>query len=228
MNPPDRRIYAVLALCLLLMLGASYVAWRQLPADARIPTHWGVNGLPDQYSSKAFGLLLMPVIAAVLVPTLLFVLRFDPRKTHVAQSRQPIALIVVAVLVFLTGIHLAMVAISLGQAISMNAVVLNGVGGLFMVLGYAMRALHSNFLVGIRTPWTLSSERSWHKTHQLGSVLFIASGALTIVLGWTAPVGAAVLGLLVSTVGSVAVLFAYSYLVWRDDPDRSSAPQKVA
>lgn len=225
MNPLDRRMYATLAVCVLLMLGASGYGWVQLPDDARIPTHWGVNGLPDQYSSKAFGLLLMPVIAGVLVPTLLMVLRFDPRKAHVAQSRRPITLIVMALLVFLTVIHLAMVAISLGQALSMNAVVLNGVGGLFMVLGYAMRSLHSNFLVGIRTPWTLSSERSWHKTHQLGSVLFIASGVLTVVLGWTAPAGAAAIGLLVSILGSVVVLFAYSYIVWRDDPERINGPQ---
>lgn len=228
MNPSDRRMYAALAVSVLLMLGASGYAWLQLPSDARIPTHWGVNGLPDQYSSKAFGFLLMPVIAGLLVPTLLLVLRFDPRKAHVAQSRQPITVIVLALLVFLTVIHLAIVAVSLGAAVPMNTVVLNGVGGLFIVLGYAMRSLHSNFLVGIRTPWTLSSERSWHKTHQLGGLLFMASGALTITLGWTAPAGAAAIGLMVSILGSVVVLFAYSYLVWRDDPDRTNVPGKTA
>lgn len=68
--------------------------------------------------------------------------------------------------------------------------------------------------MGIRTPWT----RSWERTHRLGVWLFAALGALTMLTAavpWAAvfviPGGAAAI---------VVALAAYSYVVWRDDPDK--------
>ena len=38
--------------------------------------------------------------------------------------------------------------------------------------------------MGIRTPWTLSSEENWNKTHRLGGKLWVAAGLLIVVCGF--------------------------------------------
>ena len=44
--------------------------------------------------------------------------------------------------------------------------------------GLMMRVAKRNFFIGIRTPWTLSSDRVWNQTHKVGGVLFIACGVM--------------------------------------------------
>ena len=41
-------------------------------------------------------------------------------------------------------------------------------GVLLILLGALMGRICINWFVGIRTPWTLTSELSWRKTHRLG------------------------------------------------------------
>ena len=48
-------------------LGAMFLvsawAWTQLPPDAQVPIHWGVDGQPDDWADKTVGLFLLPLIA---------------------------------------------------------------------------------------------------------------------------------------------------------------------
>jgi uncharacterized membrane protein len=93
-------------------------------------------------------------------------------------------------------------------------------GAMFVVIGNFLGKTRSNWFFGIRTPWTLSSDRSWTLTHRLGGWLFIGTGLAVIVA--TALLGPDIslwimLGLLLT---GVVGLFAYSYVAWRDDPAR--------
>ena len=60
----------------------------------------------------------------------------------------------------------------------MNRFILPGLGVIFIYAGILLRHAKRNWFIGIRTPWTLSSEYSWNRTHALGSKLFIAAGIL--------------------------------------------------
>ena len=44
-----------------------------------------------------------------------------------------------------------------------------------------LRKAKRNFFIGIRTPWTLSSDKVWDETHRLGAVLFMISGVLAFI-----------------------------------------------
>jgi uncharacterized membrane protein len=77
--------------------------------------------------------------------------------------------------------------------------------------------------MGIRTPWTLSSDRSWARTHRVGGYLFMGFGIAVVASALWLPPGTFFWVLMIGLAGSVAFLFVYSYLAWRDDPDRSSA-----
>lgn len=61
------------------------------------------------------------------------------------------------------------------------------VGAIFLLIARALPRLRPNWWVGVRTPWTLSSEQSWHRTHELGGKLALLVGALIVVLAWVLP-----------------------------------------
>jgi uncharacterized membrane protein len=90
------------------------------------------------------------------------------------------------------------------------------------VAGNYLSKLRSNFFLGIRTPWTLSSEVAWWKTHRVGGRVLSVLGLVlippvffldTVTNFWVA--GGAILGVAV-------ILCVYSYFAWRSDPERAT------
>jgi uncharacterized membrane protein len=91
---------------------------------------------------------------------------------------------------------------------------------MFIATGFFMSKLHSNFIFGIRTPWTLSSNLAWNKTHKLGGRLWIAQGLLFIAFSLFTSGEVWVYLLLASIIATSSILVVYSYLIWKKDPDR--------
>jgi uncharacterized membrane protein len=79
-----------------------------------------------------------------------------------------------------------------------------------------LRQAKRNFFIGIRTPWTLSSDRVWEKTHQIGSVLFMVAGALAVIGSFFG--GATAFWLLMIPIfGSTIFLVIYSYMLYKQE-----------
>src|SRR5690606_37566813 len=75
----------------------------------------------------------------------------------------------------------------------------------------------------VRTPWTLSSERSWAKTHRLAGWIFVAFGVLMVVAGFMPSSGRWVFGGLVVFIPALLlVVFGYSYRIWKNDPEKQA------
>ena len=87
-----------------------------------------------------------------------------------------------------------------------------------MLMGNYMGKIRSNFTFGVRTPWTLTSELSWNKTHRLIGRLFFATGLLTLIAALIGLESWVVGFILAGTFGSLIVAMVYSYIVWRNDP----------
>jgi len=214
-------VYPVLGVVLVAMLALAAYAWQILPADARIPTHWNIRGEVDGYGSKATGLLLSPILLLFVSGIIVLAARFDPRRSHVVQSQKFLRATLVGLAIFMLTLHGALVGVALGYALPMNTVVLCMVGGLFVVTGNYMGKVRSNYFAGVRTPWTLSSELSWNKTHRLAGRLFMASGMLTVCLAWVDD-AIAVYGMLAALLLTSVVSVVYSYVIWKQDPERKS------
>ena len=96
----------------------------------------------------------------------------------------------------------------------MSTVLLPGLGLLFIFVGLMMRQAKRNFFIGIRTPWTLSSDRVWDQTHRVGSVLFIVCGLLAL-FGVFFP-GALVFWLVLAPIFATTIfLIVYSYWLYQ-------------
>jgi uncharacterized membrane protein len=208
------------AVVVLLMLGISAWAWPQIPAGVQVPIHWGIDGQANGWASKPIALFGVPLLTAGIALLLAFAPRLDPRYGNVARSATAYLGVAFAVLVLMLVIHSAAILAATGRAIEIGTVARLAVGSLLIVVGNFLGKTRSSWVFGIRTPWTLSSERSWARTHRLGGYLFMLVGAASIVAGVFAPQGVAAVVLLVGLGVVVVTVAVYSYLVWRTDPDR--------
>ena len=85
------------------------------------------------------------------------------------------------------------------------------------VLGNVMTRVRPNWIFGIRTPWTLSSERSWRETHRVGGYAFALTGLVVMGTALLAPTRVFVV-LMVGALGTAALSVVWSWMVWRRDP----------
>jgi len=213
----DKRVEAVQWLILVATLALTAWAWPRVPE--RMPVHWNLAGQPDRYGGRVEGLLMLPLVAVGLYALFLVLPRFDPGRANYPQFGGAYAAIRTAILGVLAVIHGAVVAVAMGWRGDFGSLIAVVIGAMLAVLGAALPRVQPNWFVGIRTPWTLSSRRSWERTHRVGGRLFVAVGLVTAGLGLVRASWAFVVMMAGLLVGVTAVI-AYSYVVWRDDPDK--------
>ncbi len=195
-------------------------AWPQLPPGAQIPIHWDAAGNPNGYASKEVGLLLVPLLSLGLVGLFAMIPRIEPRRSNLSRSSRAYGVTWLAVIALMLFIQIVTTLVVLGYDLSIRSLALGGTGVLFIVMGNYLGKVRSNFMFGIRTPWTLTSELSWNRTHRLGGKLFVILGSAVVVATLLGQQGLEVAVLIIGLIVVIATLFIYSYRVWRDDPDR--------
>jgi uncharacterized membrane protein len=211
MTTKNTLILALVMIALALLAGA--VLWNQLPNQ--MASHWDINDQVNGTMPKFWGVFLMPLITSGMLVLFLVVPSIDPLKANVAQFRESFNLFIVLIIAFMLYIHGLTLVWSLGHHdFKMSAAMLPFMGVLFIAIGFMLRKAKRNFFIGIRTPWTLSSDNVWDKTHQLGSVLFMASGVFTIIGGVFGGTIAFWL-MFVPLIGSSLFLVVYSYVLYR-------------
>lgn len=221
----NRRPFIVIGIAIVaFMTLVSVWAWLQLPADAQVPIHFGLNGTANRYAGKTVGLFLSPAIAAGILVVLAVIPAVEPRAEHLARSGPAYTAVTVAVLGFLALTHLTAVASALGSDIDVMQPISLGLGVVLLIMGNYLGKVRSNYLFGIRTPWTLTSERAWARTHRSGGRLFALEGLLMIAGTFVLPAGWLIALLVGGIVLVSVVLVIYSYSVWRTDPDRQTGP----
>ncbi len=191
---------------------AGLLLWNRLPDP--MASHWGFNDQVDGRMSKAWGIFLMPLMSLGLFLLFLVIPNIDPLKANIAQFRGMFNLFILFVMLFLVYVYGLTLAWNLGFThFRMSQSLLPAIGLLFILVGFMLRRAKRNFFIGIRTPWTLSSDKVWDETHRLGSILFIASGLLALV---GALLGGSLAFVLIffPLMGSTLLLVVYSYLLY--------------
>jgi uncharacterized membrane protein len=201
------------AIALLVMLVLSALAW-SLPPGSQIAIHWDVSGHPNGYADKNIALAITPLVTLGLGGLFYLIPNIEPRRNNLAQSARAYNSVWLVTIFVMVLVQTTIVLAALGMEVMVNYLVPVGIGAVFLVMGAVLGKVRSNFVFGIRTPWTLSSDRSWEKTHILGGRLMVALGIATIA---GAVVGIAIPVVTVGVVGGVVVTVLYSYLVWRDE-----------
>ncbi len=213
----------------------------RLPAGEQFPIHWNARGEVDGWGTRStviWTALLMPAVGVFTHLLLWGMTKLDGIRQTLEPSARIYSVIWIGTMVFLALMQMGMMWLILSLAqrglaggagatelpddmadlfVSATMVAL---GGLMIVMGNYFGKIRRNPVFGIRTPFTLTSEPAWNRTHRVGGRLFVGLGLAVIVAAFIhAWLSFAVL--MVGLTGVLIFVFAYSYNIWKSDPDRS-------
>lgn len=202
-------IFAILIVIAAFLL--SIYAFPSLPD--RVVSHWNTQGEPNGYMPRFFGAFLVPIILAILVPLLIFLPMLDPLKKNYKKFESYYDWFIIIFTAFMLYIHSLTIFWNLNYRFNFNLMIIPAFGILFIFVGFLTENAKRNWFVGIRTPWTLSNDKVWDKTHKLGGKLFKLSGLISL-LGIIFQKQAFLL-LIIPVILTAIITFIYSYFVYR-------------
>jgi len=177
-----------------------------------IATHWDSRGNVNGYMNKFLGLFLVPII--MLGSFLLFsaLPYIDPLKQNIKKFRKQYDIFIAVIILFLLYVYILTIIWNLGYKINLLQFILPGFALLFYYIGILLKSTKRNYFIGIRTPWTLSNDIVWKKTHEKAGRLFKLS-ALICLIGLIFP-EYSILFILVPVIAGSVYLIIYSYLIY--------------
>jgi uncharacterized membrane protein len=197
---------------LVVLLFALY--FNQILPD-RIITHWDINGSPDGWGSKNFQVVFVPALMLGIYLLFKFLPKTDPRIKDYKEFSKIYSILQLSIISLFAFIFFVSGLANLGWPISIAKTVPFGVGILFVVIGNYIKDFKPNWFLGIRTPWTLSSDKVWQKTHQYGARMFSIGGVLVILIALLPSfIHIYLLGLFILLILSSIV---YSYWLYRQE-----------
>jgi uncharacterized membrane protein len=203
-----------------LAFGASAAMYSRLPAE--MPTHWDAQGGVNGSMSRAWGAWMMPLVLTAMAIILPWLPNIDPRRANYEKFRSSYDLVINAIVTLIAVLHVAMLGAAIGWQVPMERITPLMVGVLFVILGNVLPRARPNWMFGIRTPWTLTNDRVWERTHRLSGIVMVIAGLLIIAMGLVAPM-AGVPVIVAASVLAGVVPITYSYYAWRQETERAKS-----
>jgi uncharacterized membrane protein len=151
--------------------------------------------------------------------------KIDPRRENFERFRGTYWLIFNLLLLFLLVLEVLTLGVALGWRVDVGTAVNLLTGTLFIGLGNVLPRLRPNWWMGIRTPWTLESDRVWRETHRVGGRVFVAAGVV-VALAAFGPAALRVSAVIGAVLAAALGMTIYSYIAWRRE--RQSPPEAAA
>jgi uncharacterized membrane protein len=215
-----RTPFVVSLLVIIAMVAIGLWGWVALPDGARIAVHWDASGHPNNYASKALGLFALPGAALAIAALFAILPYIEPRRANLLASRKLYLTGWYGSLFILANAQLLIVLHATGRVVDIRQWTLGAVGLLYVFLGNFMGKSRSNFFVGVRLPWTLSSELAWSKSNRLAGFGLMATGLATLAAVFAAKPTTPAIVLIAGTTLSVTVAAVASYFYWKHDDNK--------
>lgn len=188
------------------------IAYKDLPS--RIATHFDLADQVNGYQSRLQTVLLEPALMLLIILVWNGLWRIDPRKRNYESFWSTYRYVGGVIVVFVGVLYIWIIAHAINiPGLSSMRVMPTIVGLMMVLLANVLTRVQPNWWLGIRTPWTLSSEKSWRKTHRLSGYLGILAGLLIIILAWILPHSMVNLAILVPIIiwGLISIAASYFY-----------------
>lgn len=183
MKKINKKTLILTSVVTLIPIVIGLLLWSQLPDT--IPTHFGMDGTPNGWSSKGFTVFGLPLFLLGVHLLCVAATTQDPKYDNMSDKLFALVLWICPVTSLL--VVAACYSAALGYEMNMSKYVMFGMGVLFMVIGNYLPKCKQNYTMGIKIPWTLDDEENWNKTHRLAGFLWVAGGILISInafLGW--------------------------------------------
>ena len=202
----------MLALILIAIILAIAV-YPKLPD--KVASHWNAKGEVDGYMPRFWATAMLPLILIGCFLLFLVLPKIDPFKRNIKKFEKYYDLIIILVMLFLLYVYILTIIYNFGVKFNMNYAMLPALAILFFFIGAILPKCKRNWFLGIRTPWTLSSDKVWEKTHKLGAVLFKALAVIILISMFFAE--QAMLLFICSLILIILIIFVYSYLEYKKE-----------
>ena len=180
MKKINLKLLSLTSILTLLPILVGVILWKDLPAS--LPSHFGLDGQADGFSSKLEVVFLIPLLMLGLHFFAVVVTSLDPKASHVSPKMKTLVYWLVP---FISGlVQLSIYGAAFGLIGNSTRIGLVMVGIVFLVVGNYLPKTKQNYTVGIRLPWTLDSEENWNKTHRLAGRLWVLGGLIILVNGF--------------------------------------------
>jgi len=150
-----------------------------------VAIHWDIYGSPDSFSNKYLAALSIPVIILLIYFLLTFLPNLDPKKERYSEFSKIYNYFRSLIIFFMLFVYLVSGFNNLGYNISIAKLMPISIGALFFLIGFYMKKIKMNWFVGVKNPWTLSSEYVWDKTHKFSGKIFMFSALLFFLTAFT-------------------------------------------
>jgi uncharacterized membrane protein len=208
-----RNTLILILVLAVLMIEVGVYSYPHMPDVVAV--HWNAQGVANGFGSRFQAAFTLPLIMIAVAALLLFIPEIDPLKSNIEKFRSDFNGFMLAFALFFFYLHVLTTLLNLGFQFSLNQFLVPGFGIFIYACGVLLGKAKRNFFIGIRTPWTLSSDTVWAKTHLLGGQLFKISGVISI-LGALFP-NLALLFLLVPLMAASTIAVVYSYVLFRSE-----------
>lgn len=200
-----------------LLIPMLYLAKEYKKMPIMVPTHFGFDGKPDDYSQKSTLIIILSLLSFLAIG-IFYLLRnihkIDPKKNArtMPGTMNKMAL---AIVIFISLLNTMIVSSSINGNFGNGKVIFCIIGFFLAYIGNLMYSTKPNYFIGIRTPWTLENEDNWRKTHQLAGKIWFAGGLFIAV--FSIFIGDQLLPyLFISMIGCMTLIpMVYSFILFK-------------
>ena len=144
-----------------------------------IPIHFNEVGEVDNYGSR-WTIFLAPIISLIMILLAEGLRRIDPKKEAYKKFEKHYYNVIFFVCALLWGTQLITIAYIYVIDINIARVLPVVLGIMFIYIGNMMPKFKHNYFVGIKTSWTLASEKVWYLTHRFAGKIWVVFGTLIV------------------------------------------------
>jgi uncharacterized membrane protein len=207
------KIYNFISLLIILSVAISAYFFNSMLPDEVI-THWDINGQADGWGAKSTLVVFIPFLIIGLYLLFRFLPKMDPKKENYIKFDAAYNAFRLLIVAFLAAVYFISVYINLGYNLPMSDLMTWLVGALFITIGFLIKDVKQNWFMGIRTPWTLSNEEVWRKTHLMAQKVFVLGGIFFLFMPYVSPGYVPIIFIFV-IIMIVGISFGYSYWLYR-------------
>jgi uncharacterized membrane protein len=180
----------------------------------RMATHFDLAGNANGWMPRAMGAWFAPVFALGLWAFVRFVPSILPKSDRKRLGEASAPLVAALTVLFMAAIHVLILYVAIVPGASLARAIWVVIGTFYVALGLVIPRIRRNPVMGVRTPWTLTSDENWARTQRVGGYSMVLGGVVAVVFGVLGgTVGGAVA--LAAIFVSAAVPAGYSLLLAR-------------
>ena len=208
----NKKLLILTSLLTLLPIPLGLLLWNKFPETMAI--HWGITGQADGYASPNLVVFGLPLLMLAFHWLCAFFTARD--KGNVGRNQKMFRLVLWIIPIISNLSLLGLYALALDVKFSPVAWTVVPMGLLFAVMGNYMPKTRMNSTMGIKVPWTYSSEANWNATHRFAGKVWVIGGVLVMLCG-VLPHLWAVGSMIIFTVVLCVLPIVYSYRFYKKE-----------